>query len=108
MPSSEEGAMNKPLTEVYICPLCTTVSTTPSRCYHMCDRDHGTERVRFVALANLDATLTRLDYLDRRVEQLRDALYRLERLSGTAMTLNDPARVAARDVMRDYGDEGLS
>ena len=104
----KEEAMNKPLTEVYVCPVCITVGTTPSRCRYMCDRDHGTERVRFVAVANLDDTLAHMDYLDRRVEKLRDALYRLERLAGAAMTIDDPARVAARDAMRDEGDEGLS
>jgi len=100
--------MTKPLTEVYVCPVCVTVSRTTSRCHYMCDRDHGTERERFVAVANLDATMWHLDYLDRRVEELKGALYQLERLAGAAMTIDDPARVAARDAMRDEGDEGLS
>ena len=59
--------MSKPLTEVYVCPVCITVGTTPSRCRYMCDRDHGTERVRFVAVAKIDATLAHMDYLERKV-----------------------------------------
>lgn len=49
-------AAAEPQPFLYACPICRTTSPTPSRCYGLCERDHGTPRVPLYFDAPKDRT----------------------------------------------------